>query len=34
LSIVLFTQSNIANTINKFLNFVKVKVDKFFVIIL
>ncbi len=34
LSIILFTQSNIANTINKFLNFVKTKLNKLFIIIL
>ncbi len=34
LFIILFTQSNIANAINKFLNFVKAKLNKLFVIIL
>ncbi len=34
LSIILFTQLNIANTINKFLNFVKAKLNKLFVAIL
>jgi len=34
LLIILFTQSNIANIINKFLNFVKAKLNKFFITIL
>ncbi len=34
LSTILFTQSNIANFINKFLNFVKAKLNKLFVTIL
>ena len=34
LSIVLFTQTNTANTIDKFLNFVKTKLNKLFVTIL
>jgi len=34
LFIVLFTQSNIANVINKFLNSIKTKLNKLFVIIL
>ena len=34
MSIILSTQSNIANTINKFLNFVKTKLNKLFVTIL
>ena len=34
LSTILFTQSNIANFINKFLNFVKAKLNKLFVTVL
>jgi len=34
LLIVLFTQSNIANTIDKFLNFVETKLNKLFITIL
>ncbi len=34
MSIILFTQSNLANIITKFLNFVKTKLNKLFVIIL